>query len=104
MAKTEWKQAVGKVISIKSIYPRGRLQLIVTYSYEVQEQVYTGELYTFKSMHEGDSLNVKYDASNPNLTEFGVKYRRTWRIWWFVMGTILAAAFLVMLWVTTTRR
>lgn len=103
MAKTDWKQADGKVVRIESIYPRGRRQLVVTFSYEVQGQLYEGEPYTFKSMHEGDLLNVKYDALNPKLTEFEVKYGRTWRIWWFVTATILAGAFLVMLWVTATR-
>lgn len=103
MARTDWKQADGKVVKIEYIYPRGRRQVIVTFSYEVQGQFYENELYTFKSMHEGDALSVTYDASNPKLTEFDVRYARSWRIWWFVMATIFAGALLVILWVTVNR-
>ena len=99
MAETDWKQTDGKVVRIESIYPRGRRQLIVTFSYEVDGKLYEGELYTFKSMHEGQSIDVKYDAANPELTEFKAKYKRTWRIWWSVM-VIVAGAFLVVLWFT----
>jgi hypothetical protein len=49
MAETKWKQADGKVVRIESISTRGRRQLIVKFSYEVSEQLYEGELYTFKS-------------------------------------------------------
>jgi hypothetical protein len=100
---TDWKQADGRVVRVESIYPRGRRQLIVKFSYEVQGRLYEGELYTFESMHEGDLLKVKYDVSNPQLIEFQAKYKRTWRIWWFVMTTILGGAFLVMLWATAKR-
>ena len=102
MSKTDWKQTDGKVVKIESIYPRGRRQLIVTFSYEVKGQPYEGELYTFRPMHEGDALSVKYDASNPALTEFAIKYKRIWRIWWFVMTTILVSALAVLLWITAT--
>jgi hypothetical protein len=35
MAKTEWKHVERTAVSVASIYPRGRLQLIVKFSYEV---------------------------------------------------------------------
>lgn len=101
MAKTNWKHVEGTVVSVASIYPRGRLQLIVKFSYEVHGENYESELYTFKSMHRGDPLDVKYDPSNPKLTAFEVAYSRTWRLWWIVMGTVLAGALIVMLWITS---
>lgn len=104
MAQTEWKQAYGKVLKIEALYPRGHRQLIVTFSYEIQGQLYEGELYTFKTMHEGDPLNVTYDASNPKVTEFVVKCRRTWRVWWLVMATIFVVVFVVLLWIRAARR
>ena len=104
MARTEWKQTNGKVTKIEAIYPRGRLQLIVRFSYEVQGHLFNGVLYTFKSMQEGDSLEVRYDATNPKVTEFDARYRRSWRIWWSVMATILVGAFVILLWARATRQ
>ncbi len=104
MAKTEWKQADGRVVRIDTISTRGRRQLIVTFSYEVHGQLYEGELYTFKSMHEGQTLLVEYDPSNPKLTRFEANYKRTWRIWWFAAATVLAGALLLGLWIHAVQR
>jgi len=65
MAKTDWKQTNGRVVSVDSIYARGRLQLIVACTHEVEDQLYEGKFYTFNSIHEGVSLTVRYDVSNP---------------------------------------
>jgi len=34
-------------------------------SHEVEDQLYEGKFYTFNSIHEGVSLTVRYDVSNP---------------------------------------
>jgi len=92
------------VIKVDSISTRGRRQFIVTFSYEAKEQRYEGELYTFKSMHVGESLIVKYDALNPIMTGFKAEYARKWRIWWVLMVAFFVAAFLLLLWIRTPLR
>ena len=85
----------------ESISTKGRCQLIVKFSYNSQGQRYEDELYTFKSMNVGESLIVKYDASNPTMTGFKADYARKWRIWWIVMGAFFVAVLLLMLWIRT---
>jgi len=109
MPDTAWEQTDGRVVKVDSISTRGRRQFIVTFSYEAKEQRYEGELYTFKSMNIGESLIVKYDASNPIMTGFKVDYARKWRIWWILMvaffvAAFFVAAFLLMLWIRTPLR
>ena len=103
MPRTNWEQADGRVVKIESIYPRGRRQLIVTFSYEVHEHCYESELYTFESMTVGQSVVVKYDASNPEMTGFKAAQTRKWAIWWTSMGAIVVTARLLMLWLATSR-
>jgi hypothetical protein len=55
MPKTNWEQTDGRVVKVESIYPKGRRQFIVTFSYEVQGHRYEGKLGTFKSMNVGIS-------------------------------------------------
>lgn len=104
MPKTTWEQTDGRVVKVDSIFTRGRRQLIVTFSYEAQGRRYEGELYTFKSMNVGESLIVKYHASNPRTTGFKADYARKWRILWIVMTAFLVAALLLMLWIRTSPR
>ena len=101
MPPTKWEQADGREVKVESISTRGRRQLIVTFWYEVRGQRYESELYTFRPMNVGEPLIVRYDASNPKMTEFKADYRRKWRIWWIVMATILVFALLLMLWIRT---
>jgi hypothetical protein len=99
MPETAWEQTDGRVVKVESISTRGRRQLIVTFSYDAQGQQYEGELYTFKSMTVGESLVVKYDASNPRLTRYKADYARKWRVWWILIVAFFVAAFLLMLWI-----
>ena len=52
MARAGWKQTDGRVVSVDSISTRGRLQLIVAFTYEVEDELYEGKFYTFDSIHE----------------------------------------------------
>ena len=104
MPETAWEQTDGRVVKVESISTRGRRQLIVTFSYTAQGQRYEDELYTFKSMNVGESLIVRYDASNPTMTGFKADYARKWRIWWIVMGAFFVAVLLLMLWIRTPLR
>ena len=104
MPQMTWKQTGGRVVKVESISTRGGRQLIVTFSYEAQGHRYQGELYTFKSMNVGESLIVKYDASNPGMTGFKANYARNWRIWWIVMAVFFVAALLLMLWIRMAQR
>ena len=69
-----WEPIEGRVVKIEFIYPTGRRQLNVTFSYRAQGLSYEGKLYTFQSMNVGNSLMVKYDASNPQMTAFKAQY------------------------------
>ncbi len=104
MPKTVWEQTSGRVVKVESIFPRGRRQLIITFSYEVQGQHYEGELYTFKPMDVGEPLIVKYHASDPTMTKFKSDYARKWQVWWLVMGAFFVAVLLLMLWIRTPVR
>jgi hypothetical protein len=42
MAKTEWSQADGRVVSVDSMSTRGRRQLTITFTYFVGNQSYKG--------------------------------------------------------------
>jgi hypothetical protein len=99
MSQTIWEQADGRVVKVEPISTRGRRQLIVTFSYEAQGQRYEGELYTFKSMNVGESLIVKYDASDPKMTGYKAEYARKWRIWWIVVAAFFVTALFLMLWI-----
>ena len=101
MRRKDWKQTDGTVVKVESIFPRGRRQLIVTFSYEVRGHYYEGVLGTFKPMNVGEALVVKYDASDPKMTKFIADYARTWRIWWIVMTAFLILALLLVLWIRT---
>jgi hypothetical protein len=76
MAKTDWKQTDGRVVSVDSIYTRGRLQLIVAFTYEVEGQLYKGKFYTFDRIHEGGSLIVRYNVSNPKQNDLEARQKR----------------------------
>jgi hypothetical protein len=80
MAKTKWKQVDGRVVSVDSMSARGRRQLTVIFTYEVESQSYEGKFYTFDSMHEGDSLIVPYDVSNPRHNKLEARQARINRI------------------------
>jgi hypothetical protein len=97
MAKTDWKQTDAKVVTVDSIYVRGRQQLIVAFTYEVEDQLYVGRFYTFDSIHEGDSLTVRYDVSNPKQNNLETRQKRINRIAVAVAIPIVGAV-LLLLW------
>jgi len=99
MGKTDWKQTDGRVVRVDSMYPRGRLQLIVAFSYEVEDQLYEGTFYTFDSIQEGDSLIVRYDVSDPKHNNLESRKKRTNRIAFAVAVPILCIV-LLLLWLT----
>jgi len=100
MPKTNWEQTAGRVIHIDSIYPRGRRQLIVAFTYEVEGKIYEGTLYTFDSMHEGDSLVVKYDPLDPKRNDFQTRQKLINRV---AVAVPLAGAALLLLWFSLRR-
>jgi hypothetical protein len=102
MAKTDWKQTHGRVVSVDSIYPRGRLQLIVAFTYEVEAEFYEGKFYTFDSIHEGDSLIVKYDVSNPKRNDLETRQKHINRIALAVAVPVVGAV-LLLLWFSLRR-
>jgi hypothetical protein len=97
MAKTEWKQTDGKVVSVESIYPRGRLQLIVAFTYEVDGELYHGKFGTFDPINQGNSLIVRYDVSNPQRNDLEARQKRINRIAVAVAVPVVIAA-LLLLW------
>jgi hypothetical protein len=99
MARTDWKQAEGRVTSIDTIYPRGRKQLIVKFDYVVAGQSFEGKFGTFDSVHEGDPIIVNYNASNPKQNQFETRDKRKNRIA-FGIATLWLVAFLLLLWFT----
>ena len=102
MAKTDWKQTDGRVVSVDSIYTRGRLQRIVAFTYEVEDQLYEGKFYTFDSIHEGDSLTVRYDVSNPKQNDLETRQKRINRIAVAVAVPVVGAV-LLLLWFSLRR-
>src|ERR1700722_4993321 len=69
MAKTEWSQADGRVVSVDSMSTRGRRQLTVTFTYFVGNQSYKGKFYTFDSMQEGDRSSCHMTCQIPVTTD-----------------------------------
>jgi ABC-type enterochelin transport system permease subunit len=57
-------------------------------------------LQSFKSIHQGDLLTVRYDAKQ---TEFQSKYKRCWLIWLALMATIFIGALMILLWIRDAR-
>jgi hypothetical protein len=102
MPKTNWEQTAGRVIHIDSIYPRGRLQFIVAFTYEVEGKVYEGTLYTFDSIHEGDSLVVKYDPLDPKRNDFETRQKLINRVA-VAVAVPLAGAALLLVWFSLRR-
>ena len=102
MAKTDWKQTDGRVVRVDSIYPRGRRQLVVAFTYEIEDQLYEGTFYTFDSIHEGDSLIVRYDVSNPKRNDLDNRQKRINRIAVAVAVPIVSAV-LLLLWFSLRR-
>ncbi len=76
MAKTEWKQTDGKVVSVGSMSTRGRLQFIVRFTYEVEGETYEGKFYTFNLTHKDDPPMVKYDVSIPIKNKLAARQER----------------------------
>ena len=97
MAKTEWRQTDGKVVSVESIYPRGRLQLIVAFTYEVDGELYRGKFGTFDSINEGSTLIVRYDVSDPRRNDLENRQKRINRIAVAVAIPVVVAV-LLLLW------
>jgi len=102
MSKTAWRQTDGKVVSIESISRHGRLQLIVAFTYEVEDELYEGKFCTFDPVHEGDSLIVRYNVSNPKQNDLETRQRRINRIAIAVAVPIVSAA-LLLLWFSLKR-
>ena len=102
MTKTDWKQTDGRVVGVNSIYTRGRLQLIVAFTYEVEDQRYGGTFYTFDSIHEGDSVIVRYDVSNPKQNDLEARQKRINRIAVAVAVAVVVAV-LLFLWFSLKR-
>lgn len=99
MAKTDWKQAEGKVVKVDSMSTRGRLQLTVAFTYRVGDELHEGEFYTFDTIHEGGSLAVRYDPSNPKRNDLNTRQRRINRIA-FAVAVPIAVAALWLLWLS----
>lgn len=102
MAKTDWKQAQGRVVKVDSMCTRGRRQLTVTCTYRVGDELYEGKFYTFDSIHEGDSLTVRYDLSNPKRNDLDTRQTRINRIA-FAVAVPIAVAILWLLWFSVLR-
>ena len=97
MAKTDWKQTDAKVVTVDSIFVRGQEQLIVAFTYEVEDQLYVSRFYTFDSIHEGDSLTVRYNVSNPKQNDLETRQKRINRIA-AAVATLIVGAVLLLLW------
>ena len=97
MAKTGWRQVDGKVTSVDSIFTRGRRELIVTFTYNVEGHLYEGKFFTFDPIPEGASLIVEYDVSDPKRNSFESRQKRVNRIAVAVALPVIAAA-LLLLW------
>jgi Protein of unknown function (DUF3592) len=102
MAKTEWSQADGRVVSVDSMSTRGRRQLTVTFTYFVGNQSYKGKFYTFDSMQEGDSLLVPYDVSNPSHNRLEARQARINRVA-LVIAIPVVGVVLLLLWFSLRR-
>ena len=102
MAKTEWGEADGRVVSVDSMTTRGRRQLTVTFTYIVGNQSYKGKFYTFDSMQEGDSLLVPYDVSNPSHNRLEARQARINRVA-LVVAVPIVGVVLLLLWFSLRR-
>lgn len=102
MAKTDWKQTEGKVVKVDSMWTRGRRQLTIAFTYRVGDELHESEFYTFDTIHEGDSLAVRYDPSNPKRNDLNTRQTRINRIAFAVAVPIVVAA-LWLLWVSILR-
>ena len=102
MAKADWKQTDGRVVSVDSIYTRGRRQLIVAFTYEVGDDLYESKFYTFDSIREGNSVVVKYDVSNPRRNDLETRQKRINRIA-VAVGVPILGAVLFLLWFSLSR-
>jgi hypothetical protein len=99
---THWKHAEGRVVSVDSTCTRGRLQLTVAFTYRVADELYKGKFYTFDSVQEGDSVDVRYDLSNPNRNDLDTRQTRINRIV-FAVALPITVAVLWLLWFTVLR-
>jgi hypothetical protein len=102
MPKTGWKQADGRVTSVDSIATRGRRELIVTFTYNVEGHPYKSKFYTFDSIQEGASLVVEYDVSNRMRNNFESGQKRINGIA-FAVALPLVIAALLLLWFSLKR-
>ena len=93
----DWKQTDAKVVTVDSIFVRGRQQLIVAFTYEVEDQLYVSRFYTFDSIHERDSLTVRYNVSNPKQNDLETRQKRINRIA-VAVATLIVGAVLLLLW------
>ena len=100
MTKTDWRQAEGRVVKVASMYTRG--QLTVVFTYRVEDELYEGKYYTFDSIHEGDSLIVRYDPLNPKRNNVETKHARIKRIA-FAVAVSIAVAVLFLVWFSVQR-
>ncbi len=102
MSKPDYKQTNGRVVSVDSVSTRGRLQLIVAFAYEVEEELYEDKFYTFDSIHIGDSLIVTYDVLDPKRNDLGTRQTHINRIA-VAVAVPLVSAVLLLLWFSLRR-
>lgn len=77
MSKTVWKQTEATVFTCgwQSKYsPHGTDigQNLITFSYEIDGNWYSGEFHSLTTRDEGSKFTLRYDANNPEHTEYSL--------------------------------